>query len=702
MHARDDARPDAEELLRELGIHARLTVYLASAPGAGKTRRLLQEARALQQSGIRVAIGWIETKGRPDLDALLEGLPVIPPRKVGIGEAEFTDFDYDAAIASAPTAIVLDELAHTNLAGGTHAKRWQDALALRDAGISVLGALNVAHLETVAPLAEVATGYPIREIVPIAFLQKADQVIALDVSPAVLASRVRAGAIVDNDDIDRALSSSFRPQTLHVLRELLFRTLDDLTGPELSPNKISTALGIITADGDPAVFVRKMAALAAALDLSLELAPAQDVKLAGVEILARDVNAQSLDIPFKDRVPHLADVKATLVGVARGALAVRMASGAIDRELFIADPDTVAAVHATGFDARHPYARTIGDRLRIGYGKLTVYLGAAAGCGKTYAMLDRAKQLVAEGADVVGAVVEAHNRPDTMRMLEGIALLPRKDGELDRVALLERKPQVALIDELAHTNPPGSSYVKRYDEVLSILRAGISVITTLNVQHLEGLSDAVHRLTGTRVRETLPDGILELADEVIFIDATPELLRERLRAGKIYPADHVDTALSNFFRTENLAALRELAIRETMRARATIRLPVPFKRWMLGVKARERDAGLIVRCSHLAARLDLKLIVAHVARREADAAVPAVTALQAAAAKAGAAWRLGLAPDPARGLVQLATREGDPTLVVEGARRAAAMFGRAPFARRLLDAGARELVLLAPMPLERA
>jgi two-component system sensor histidine kinase KdpD len=697
MHPRDETRPNAEELLRELGVHARLTVYLASAPGAGKTRRLLQEARALQQAGIRVAIGWIETKSRPDLDALLEGLPLVPPRTVRAGDAEFADFDYDAAVALAPTAIVLDELAHTNLPGGRHAKRWQDALALRDAGISVLGALNVAHLETVAPIAEAAIGYPIREIVPISFLKAADQVVALDVSPAVLASRLRAGAIVDKDDIDRALSSSFRPQTLHVLRELLLRTLDDLTVPVLSPNKASTALGVITADGRPAVFVRKMTALAAALDLSLELAPAKDVTLAEVESLAREFNAQYLEIPFKDRKPDLAGVRATLVGVSRGALALRVAGGAIDREIFIADPDTAAATaHSAGFDARHPYAQTIGDRLRIGYGKLTVYLGAAAGCGKTYAMLDRAKTLLAEGVDVVGAVVETHGRPDTMHMLEGIETLPRTGGELDRAGLLARKPQVALIDELAHTNPPGSAYAKRYDEVLSILRAGISVITTLNVQHLEGLNEAVYRLTGTRVRETLPDGILELADEVIFVDATPELLRERLRAGKVYPKERIDAALSNFFRTENLAALRELAIRETMRARATVRLPAPFKRWMLGVKARERDTGLILRCARLAARLDLKLIVAHVARREADAATAAVADLQAAAAKVRAAWHAGYATDPARGLVELAASEGNPTLVVEGARRDPAMFGRASFARRLLEAGAKELVLLAP------
>ena len=132
--------------------------------------------------------------------------------------------------------------------------------------------------------------------------------------------------------------------------------------------------------------------------------------------------------------------------------------------------------------------------------------------------------------------------------------------------MLARHPQVALVDELAHTNAPGSLAPKRYLDVLAFLRAGIDVITTLNVQHLEALNDAVHRLTGTTVRETLPDGILPLADEVILIDVTPETLRERLRAGKIYPPERIETALANFFRIENLSSLRELALREALRA----------------------------------------------------------------------------------------------------------------------------------------
>ena len=279
--------------------------------------------------------------------------------------------------------------------------------------------------------------------------------------------------------------------------------------------------------------------------------------------------------------------------------------------------------------------------------------------------------------DVVAAFIETHGRADTARLLEGLELLPRKrltsggiaHSELDVDALLARKPQVALIDELAHTNAPGSVHEKRYDDVLAVLRAGISVMTTVNVQHFEGLSDAVYRLTGQRVRETLPDAVLERADEIILIDTTPEALRERLRNGKIYPAERIERALNNFFRPENLAALRELAIRETVRTGSkTAHQPV-FARLLLGVKARERDIALIERCSRLAGRIDADFEVVHVSRSTSCAAERAHDrrAPAAAASEAGARWRRIVSDDAARSLVRAAAEQG-ATLAVGGAR----------------------------------
>ncbi len=686
--------------MRELGLGARLTVYLASAPGAGKTRRLLEEARALQHSGIDVVVGWVDLKGRADLEPILDGLRVIPPRTIEAGGSTFEDFDLEAALAAHPTTIILDELAHTNLPGGRNAKRWQDAMTLREAGISVIGALNVQHIETVAPVAERAIGFPIREIVPLSFLQAADQVIALDAPPDLIEARLRSGKIVGQNDIERALAGSFKPQTLQIMRELMLRTLDDLTDPVLRPVKVSALLALPIGLDDPSIFLRKCAALADASDLSFEVARSPNGVGDKIEKAARVANARIVPpLPQAHGLPDWTNAGATIVAIPSGEEAKEIASGGIDRHVYIADPSALH-VYGTGTEirARHPYAQTAGDRLRIGYGRFTVYLGASAGCGKTYAMLDRAHQMRTAGVDVVAALVETHNRTDTVRMLDGLEIIPRKNGELDREALMTRRPQVALIDELAHTNAAGSDYPKRYQEVLSIVRSGISVVTTLNVQHLEGLSDAVLRLTGTHVRETLPDGILELADDVVLIDATPQVLRERLRAGKIYPSERIDRALSNFFTLENLTALRELAIRETIRARQSTRLPAPFAHIVLGVHARERDVELVRWTARFASRLDVELTVVHVAASQDAANSADVQSLRSAAKSVGAQWRFEVDSNPATTLVRVSRQIEDAAIVVEGARGKRRFWQPAAFARRVLDAGADDVVLYSPVP----
>ena len=204
-------------------------------------------------------------------------------------------------------------------------------------------------------------------------------------------------------------------------------------------------------------------------------------------------------------------------------------------------------------------------------GRLRVYLAAAAGAGKTYAMLNEGHRRETRGTDVVVGYVETHRRPQTQAQLGDLKVIPRKKiayrgvtlEEMDTEAILARRPHVVLVDELAHTNAPGSKHAKRYQDVEELLNAGIGVITTLNIQHLESLNDLVESITGVRVRETLPDRILDQADEVELIDISPYALRQRMRHGNIYPADRVEPALSNFFREGNLTALRELALRRT-------------------------------------------------------------------------------------------------------------------------------------------
>ncbi|MBA9077440.1 sensor protein KdpD [Rufibacter quisquiliarum] len=203
-------------------------------------------------------------------------------------------------------------------------------------------------------------------------------------------------------------------------------------------------------------------------------------------------------------------------------------------------------------------------------GKFKIYIGLAAGVGKTYRMLQEAHALLAQGVDVVVGYVETHNRKETVQQLEGLPVIPRKAvfykgrslEEMDVPAILQRHPEMVVVDELAHTNVPGSAHEKRWQDVVQLLEAGIHVISAVNIQHLESLNQQVEKITGVEVTERVPDSVLRLADEVVNIDLTiPELL-ERLQAGKIYEPAKVEAALKNFFQKDHLLQLRELALRE--------------------------------------------------------------------------------------------------------------------------------------------
>ncbi len=203
-------------------------------------------------------------------------------------------------------------------------------------------------------------------------------------------------------------------------------------------------------------------------------------------------------------------------------------------------------------------------------GKHKMFIGMAPGVGKTYRMLEEAHQLKEEGFDVVIGLLETHGRQETAEQAIGLEVVPKKAiihggvtlGEMDTDAILERQPQLVLVDELAHTNVPGSLREKRYQDVEVILSAGIDVFSTVNIQHLESLNDLVVKITGVVVRERIPDRVLEEATEVVVVDVTPETLQERLVEGKIYAPEKIEQSLQNFFQRRHLVALRELALRE--------------------------------------------------------------------------------------------------------------------------------------------
>jgi len=266
-------------------------------------------------------------------------------------------------------------------------------------------------------------------------------------------------------------------------------------------------------------------------------------------------------------------------------------------------------------------------------GRLKLYIGFAAGVGKTYRMLEEAHALHRRGIDVVVAFVETHGRAETAALVAGLEVIPRRRidyrgvgiEELDLEAVLRRKPQVAVVDEVPHTNVPGSKNRKRYQDVLALMEAGINVIGALNVQHLESLNELIERATHVAVRETVPDSFLKQADQVVNLDLAVEDLQERLRAGKIYAADKIPAALENFFKDANLATLRELALREVAEVleRAGARLssgsgaeqplPLPNSRVMVCLASNPpRGKTLLLRGSRMAGRLNTDWYVVYV------------------------------------------------------------------------------------------
>jgi len=321
-------------------------------------------------------------------------------------------------------------------------------------------------------------------------------------------------------------------------------------------------------------------------------------------------------------------------------------------------------------------------------GHFRIYLGAAAGVGKTYAMLNEGHRRKQRGTDVVVGFVECHGRQLTEEMIGDLEVIPRQVAdyrgsrleEMDLDAVLARHPKVALIDELAHTNVPGSGkHEKRWQDVMDILAAGIDVITTVNIQHLESIADEVEHMTGARVRERVPDWVVRKADQIELVDSSPEQLRRRMLHGNIYPKKKVTQALANFFRTDNLIALRELALRfladetdeellEHLRRHESDVVWETCERVMVAVTTAPGTDALLRRAARMAARLKGDLDVVHVAASDATrpADRPAVEKLRELTAAVGARWHEIEDDDPARAIARFA-RQHQITQIVIGA-----------------------------------
>ncbi|MDT5064424.1 MAG: two-component system, OmpR family, sensor histidine kinase KdpD [Mycobacterium sp.] len=323
-------------------------------------------------------------------------------------------------------------------------------------------------------------------------------------------------------------------------------------------------------------------------------------------------------------------------------------------------------------------------------GELRIYLGAAPGVGKTFAMLGEARRRLDRGTDVVGGLVETHNRKKTADLIEGIEIIPRRTAfhrghefaEMDIDALLARKPEVAIVDELAHTNVPGSRHEKRWQDVEELLKAGIDVLSTVNVQHLQSLNDVVERITGVTQLETIPDEVVRKAEQLELVDITPEALRRRLAHGNVYPAERIDAALGNYFRPGNLTALRELALLwvadqvdvALQRYRAEQEITDTWEareRVVVSITGGAESETLIRRGSRIATRAGAELLVLHVLRGDGLSGLSptAIGRYRKLAEDVGATFHTVVGDDVPNALLDFARGVNATQLVIGTSRR---------------------------------
>ncbi|MEK4344570.1 histidine kinase [Paenibacillus sp. FSL P4-0184] len=611
-------RKTPEELLLSIyELHrGRLKIYIGPVSGSGKTYQMLREGQALKAQGIDVVICAVSTNQSPETKDQLGDLERIPSIHWFQKDIEKKDLDVEAIVARNPEVVLTDGLAHQNREGAERSGRLDDIKYLLSNGISVITTVNVYELEGAADLARKWTGIEVEHSLPAEVLTLADDIVLIDVTPEKILQRLSDGHLGKHQQ-----RSLFNKGNLSKLRELALRMVAEDVNDSLEKHReeqgLQGASGIaekvlVSAQyyWNGSIHIRRGQQIAKRLngDLSVVSFWKQGLTLSkeaatfkrSLWKLTEKIGASMEEITFRSKreIPHLLvkyaiehNITRIVMGHSKQTAWQELWKGSIANSLlkqirgvdifFVADRadregervlPTRQSRNERKADAYHRLSsQEVKDKIdAIRGGTFKVYIGAAPGVGKTYKMLREGNDLLKRGIDVVIGLLETHGRKETLEQIGDLEILPRLRmeyrgtvlEEMDTAAIIKRNPEVVLVDELAHTNMPGSKHKKRYMDVMELLDAGISVISTVNVQHLESLNDAVEQITGVRVRETFPDSILQRANEVELIDVSPKTLQERMKDGKIYAMAKVDQALGAFFKIGNLIALRELALRE--------------------------------------------------------------------------------------------------------------------------------------------
>ncbi|MBB6022500.1 two-component system sensor histidine kinase KdpD [Paenibacillus sp. JGP012] len=611
-------RKSPEEMLRMISkLHeGTLKIYIGPISGSGKTYHMLRDGNHLREQGVDVVICAVSTMRRPETVEQLGELERVPSihwirRSDG---AEMKDLNLDALLVRNPEVVLVDGLAHRNRAGAAYATRLEDIRFLLRHNISVMTTVNVYELEGYTELARQLTGVRAMHTVPADTLELADEVKLIDVTPETILSRLAEGHLQGHGDKD-----VFRQGNVGILRELALKLVAEGVNESLREHREELGLPATTGimerilvsaqyHGNGSIYIQRGQQIARRLNGSLHavvfrqmkqpLSKEEAVFRRSMMKLVEKIGGHMQETPILHHryIPAaLADyamkqqITRIVMGHSRRTRWQELWQGSIINSLLrqlqgvdlLLVADRVACEGERVLPAKvsevepRTYRRLSEQEMKeqiglIRRGTFKIYIGAAPGVGKTYMMLREGNDLLRKGIDVQIGLLETHGRADTVKQIGALSIIPRVQRmyqgsqleEMDTEGILRSHPEVVLVDELAHTNVPGGAWHKRYEDVLQLLDAGISVIATVNVQHLESLNDAVEHITGVRVRETVPDRIIQSADEVQLIDVAPEALRQRMREGKIYASAKVEQALANFFRMGNLIALRELALRE--------------------------------------------------------------------------------------------------------------------------------------------
>lgn len=613
-------RKTPDEILESISNikRGRLKIILGAVSGSGKTYQMLLEGNELKKRGIDVVVGVVNKSCSPGTLKQLGSLELIPTIEWEQNGHIEQDIDLDKIYKRNPEVVLIDRLAHENHINAKNATRLDDVKELINHEISVITTINIYELKGVKKVAEqlLNLSLHVEVTLPEDTLTKADEVRLLDVTPEAILKRLQKGEISEKD---KGPLQFYNNGNLATLRELSLRFLaeeveedlieqreqEGLLGPSGATERILVCVqyhwngSILIRRGDQ--IAKRLGGeflIASFIPLSKKLSKEEEIFKSSMQKLVNKLNGSFFEIimtgdEIAEEIVGFSmqhQITRIILGQSKKPVWEEVVNGSIVNKIMrksksidvyiMADRvkafgERIIPAIKTEKKKKNPYRRLSPDEMhdkveRVKKGTFKIYLGAAPGVGKTYTMLREANQLKENEIDVVIGLLETHGRKETIAQVGNLEILPKKLiryknvllEEMDLDTIIIRNPEVVLIDELAHTNVPGNKNQKRYQDVMTILDAGISVISTMNIQHIESLKDSVKQITGVSVRETVPDNILQLSDELELIDISPNALRKRMEEGNIYAMDKVEQSLGHFFKTKNLIALRELALRE--------------------------------------------------------------------------------------------------------------------------------------------